>query len=538
MALHALAYCERLFYLEEVEEIRIADARVYAGRTLHEELRQDEEAEDGEWSSVELASERLGIRGKVDALRRRDGTIIPYEHKRGRAREEEGGHAAWASDALQITAYAVLLEEAHDTPIAEGRVRYHASAATVRVPIDEAARTGLRLATERARELRCSTERPPVAANDRLCSRCSLAPACLPEEERLAQDADWDPVRLFPAERDRKTIHVQEPGARVSRSSHLLAVIGTETERRFPVNEVGCIVLHGYTQITTQALHLCAEKEIQVHWVSAAGRYIAGLSAGAGGVQRRVRQYRALGDAAVCLELARRTAAAKAQTALRYVLRSTRGAGSRPPAVLDAIQTMRAAVRGIGRAKESAALRGHEGNAARGYFAAVPHLLRDEVPSEMRPDGRNRRPPRDRFNALLSFGYGLLYQAVLRAIITVGLEPALGYFHTPRSAAHPLVLDVMELFRVSAWDVPLIGSVNRLSWDPQADFEIAGERVWLSGGGRRKAIELFERRLQEVWRHPVVGHSLAYERLIELEVRLLEKEWSGSPGLFAQMRLR
>ena len=63
MALHALAYCERLFYLEEVEEIRIADARVYAGRTLHEELRQDEEAEDGEWSSVELASERLGIRG-------------------------------------------------------------------------------------------------------------------------------------------------------------------------------------------------------------------------------------------------------------------------------------------------------------------------------------------------------------------------------------------------------------------------------------------------------------------------------------------
>ena len=74
MALHALAYCERLFYLEEVEEIRIADNAVFAGRTLHEELKQDEE-ENGEWTSRELASERLGLTGKVDCLRRRDGHL-------------------------------------------------------------------------------------------------------------------------------------------------------------------------------------------------------------------------------------------------------------------------------------------------------------------------------------------------------------------------------------------------------------------------------------------------------------------------------
>ena len=132
----------------------------------------------------------------------------------------------------------------------------------------------------------------------------------------------------------------------------------------------------------------------------------------------------------------------------------------------------------------------------------------------------------------------MLYQAVLQAIFAVGLEPALGFFHAPRSSAYPLVLDLMELFRVPIWDMVLIGSLNRLQWQPEKDFDIAGKRVWLSGPGKEKAIALFEQRLEENWKHPVVSYSLSYARLIELEVRLLEKEWTGTPGLFARMRLR
>jgi len=206
--------------------------------------------------------------------------------------------------------------------------------------------------------------------------------------------------------------------------------------------------------------------------------------------------------------------------------------------VAQAVQVMREALQKISRAEGAMVVRGHEGLAARAYFNLLPTLLRPEVPAAMRPDGRNRRPPRDRFNALLSFGYALLYQNVLQAILAVGLEPALGFFHTPRSAAQPLVLDLMELFRLPIWDVTLIGSVNRLQWDPQADFQVTPGRVWLSDAGRRKAIALFENRLADVWRHPAIGYSLSYARLIELEVRLLEKEWTGQPGLFARMRLR
>jgi CRISP-associated protein Cas1 len=156
----------------------------------------------------------------------------------------------------------------------------------------------------------------------------------------------------------------------------------------------------------------------------------------------------------------------------------------------------------------------------------------------MRPAGRSKHPPRDRFNALLSFGYAMLQTAVHRSAVAVGLEPALGFYHRPRTAAPPLVLDVMELFRTTLWEIPLIGSVNRLQWNVERDFAISPGQVWLSDAGRKTAIGLFEERLQESHKHPHTGQSLTYARMIELELRLLEKEWTGCPGLFARMRVR
>ena len=166
MALHALAYCPRLFYLEEVEEIRVADARVYAGRELHAALAAEE---DGEAVQIELTSERLGLTGKIDCLRRRDGAYVPYEHKRGKpAHSADGSTEAWPSDRLQVVAYATLLEDTFGQVVPEGRVRYHAANVTVRVPIDEAARAELQDAITAARRLRESVERPPITSNERL----------------------------------------------------------------------------------------------------------------------------------------------------------------------------------------------------------------------------------------------------------------------------------------------------------------------------------------------------------------------------------
>jgi CRISPR-associated protein Cas1 len=537
MALHALAYCPRLFYLEEVEEIRVADDRVYAGRELHSSLAADE---DGEAVQVELTSETLGLTGKVDCLRRRDGSYLPYEHKRGKpAKGGDGKPEAWPSDRLQVIAYAALIEDAFGEPIAEGRIRYHAANTTVRIPIDEAARAELRQAIETARRLRDSVERPPIAANERLCVHCSLAPVCLPEEVRAERDPDHRTARLFPPDRDGTTLHVVSQGAHVGRSAETLVVRPRDgPEIKHPIRGLDALVLHGFAQVSTQALRGCAEHGVGVHWLTIAGFHTASLVATAGQVQRRIRQYRALTDEAICLRLTRALVLAKVEGQHRYLLRASRGDDASRDELRPHLAILQDALVSAGHADNRDSLRGHEGAAAAHYFEGLRSLLADAVPDELRWAARNRRPPLDRFNALLSFGYGLLHTAVMRAVLASGLEPALGFFHTPRSAAYPLVLDLMELFRLPLWDLVVVGSLNRGQWDPTADFTVTSAKVWLSEVGRKKAIGLFEARLDETWKHPVVDYSLTYARTLELEARLLEKEWTGEPGLFARARLR
>lgn len=542
MALHALLYCERLFYLEEVEEIRVADAAVYAGREMHESLAADDDA--GDWEEVDLASAALGIFGKVDCLKRRDGQLVPYEHKRGRCRRNADDRPeAWPTDRVQAGAYAMLLEEAIGKQVPEARVRYHKDNVTVRVPVDEALRAEVRTAVARARALRQTLERPPVTENEKLCRRCSLAPVCLPEEVRQDEDPTHQAVRLFPPDDQRTSLHVLSDGATVGRSGDRFVVRpreGEGEESKHASHEVAAVVLHGSNQITTQAIRLCVERDVAVHWVSGGGRHIASLTSSVGRVQRRIRQYQALADEQVRLRLAKQLVRAKVEGQHRYLLRATRGADNAQDrnTIRPDLLSISSALAGVASATNLDVLRGHEGDAAVHYFAGLRTAVSDEVPEPLRYAGRSRRPTLDRFSAILNFGYALLETAVMRALLAVGLEPALGFYHTPRSAAHPLVLDLMELFRCPLWDLVVIGSLNRGQWYPGDDFVVTRAKVWLSDAGRRKAIGLFEDRLRETWKHPVVNYSLSYARTIELEARLLEKEWTGEPGLFARLRLR
>ncbi len=551
IALHDLLYCERLFFLTEVEGIQCPNTLIYAGRRLHTE-RFPADDETPEMRSFEVGSEAWGLIGKVDAVRRRDGAWVAYEHKRGRCRRgADDSVEAWPSDRIQAIAYAVLIEEELGEPVTEARVRYHADNVTAMLPVDQSARDDLRRAIERARELRQTTARPPVHPNEKVCIRCSLAPVCLPEEERLlsldvpvpdAQDETTDPnsspPRLFPSHRERHTLHVTAHKAYVSRSSESLVVKTDDGDQRVPIEQIDALVIHGYGQVTTQAIQLCNSRQVAVQWFTAGGRFSGGLSASSGRVQQRIRQYQALTQPAIRLELTRRTVQAKVESQLRYLLRGTRGAGETRDQVQPGLERMREALSKIPLAESIDTLRGLEGISAKVYFEALPTLLIDSLPESLRPNGRTKHPPRDRFNCLLSFGYSQLFALVHRTLLEVGLEPAFGYFHQPRTSSPPLVSDVMEIFRVALVDMSVIASLNRNQWDPEADFAITGHSVWLSDQGRKKAITLFEQRLCESYKHPYTGQSLAYSRMVELEVRLLEKEWSGAPGLFAQLRMR
>lgn len=365
ISLHDLGYCHRLFYLTEVEGIQSPDANIYAGRELHDSLSADE---DGERTQLELADPVLGLIGKVDAIRRRNGSLIPYEHKRGKARRaDDKSPEPWPSDRLQVIAYALLLESANGASIPEGRIRYHADGVTVRVPIDDHARIDLQQAITIAKILRESTERPPVTENERLCVKCSLSPVCLPEEVRQADEPEHSPVRLFPPDRDGVSLHVVTAGARVGRSSETLVVTPPDDgpPSKHAVRVIDSLLLHGYAQVTTQALNLCAERGVPVHWVTISGRHVASLTASAGQVQRRVRQYRALSDESTCLRLAKALARGKIEGQHPYLLRGSRGDDEAREAMSADLIPIRNALAQIDTAADRDSLRGLEGSRAR-----------------------------------------------------------------------------------------------------------------------------------------------------------------------------
>lgn len=491
MALHALAYCERLFYLEEVEEIRVADANVYAGRRLHEEFDKGSKK-----YTLELASQELGIRGKVDYVRTDAGELIIYEHKKGRSNK---GNQAWPSDHLQTTAYGLLVSEHFNRPVKELRIRYHADNKTIVIPFDlDKAKKEVLKAVKRARELRSLLQRPPVNVPEKLCRTCSLAPVCLPEEERFAAEEKEKPLRLFPAEDEKRVIHLLEQGAKIHKDGYQFVIsLPDGNKKSIPGSNVASFVLHGNIQISTQAIHFCAANDIGIHWLSYGGHYVGALQKGAGYVQRRHRQYEAFHDPLFKILLVARLCRAKVENQLKYILRATRAKRSNAiqgqEALQASINSIRHEIKALARIEQSLSkinngniiqydrlikeMRGHEGRAGREYFKALACILNLTEKNLLYFDGRNRRPPKDPFNALLSFGYALLYKDCVAAIQAVGLDPCFGFFHTPRSSAYPLALDLMELFRVILWDMPLIASVNRKQWRKQ-DFEITGKQVW------------------------------------------------------------
>ncbi|MCY4648303.1 MAG: type I-MYXAN CRISPR-associated endonuclease Cas1 [Gammaproteobacteria bacterium] len=525
MALHALAYCPRLFYLENVEGQRVANARVYAGRELHSSLEHKHE------DSLHVVSSRLGLQGRVDFFRSDREELIPVEVKRGRAKRTDTGLTGWPSDVLQVGAYAMLLEESLETAVGHARIHYARDRAWVHVNVTDDLRRDVQDAVDEARRLSASSRRPPVAENENLCKHCSLSGVCLPDEERSVEN------RALPAppDDDRQVVHVTDPGSRIGKSALCLrvrAVGGSVTD--LPIAQVHSVVLHGNVQLTSQAIRLCVQRGVGVHWLTGSGRYLGSLAASVGNPTRRIRQYEALLDADTRLRLVLALVSARIWNQYRYLLRASRGKKQLRANVQPFLRELRTATHRLNRQSNLDSIRGIEGAAGRAYHGGLRKLIQ---PPDFASQRRTRQPAQDPFNALLNYSYSLLLARIANAVLACGIDPHLGFYHTDRSAAPPLTLDLMELFRVPLCDMSILGAINRRTWR-LSDFDCSDLGVRLSRHVRTQVIELFERRLDATWKHPATRHSLPYRKVIELEVQLLEKEWSGSEGQFAQARLR
>jgi len=173
-------------------------------------------------------------------------------------------------------------------------------------------------------------------------------------------------------------------------------------------------------------------------------------------------------------------------------------------------------------------LLGIEGNAARHYFGAFGGMLKpkDEGAPEFDFAGRNRRPPRDPVNAMLSFVYAMLAKDCTVALLAAGFDPFQGFYHQPRFGRPALALDLMEEFRPILADSTVLTLVN--SGAVRAgDFVHGGGAVNMKSAARKALIETYERRMDQLVTHPVFGYRISYRRVLEVQARLLARHVGG-----------
>jgi CRISPR-associated protein Cas1 len=555
-------YCERLAFLEWAQGEWADNAFTDEGRWVHRRADEPtgqlapvdgtEQTDERPYTarSVWLTSEKLGLTAKIDVVESAGGLVVPIEYKRGELPDvPEGAHLP---ERAQLCAQVLLLRE-HGYRCEEAAMYFAASRRRVPIAIDEALIEATLTAIARARALCEVTEPPAPLQNSPKCDGCSLVGICLPDEtnalradERgeaplvdvVAEESESSPraLRQLHASRDdRLPLYVQEQGARVGVDGERLTVKAKTialTEAR--LSNTSQVSVYGNVQVSTQAIRVLLERGIPLFFFTYGG-WFSGRLVGhdSKNVDLRIAQHRAASDEAFCVSFARALVAAKLRNA-RTLLRRNHAAPE--PVLLAHLEQLATKAEQCDRLES---LLGLEGTGARAYFGAFTGMLKGDGArlGAFDLDGRNRRPPKDRINALLSFTYGLLAKDVALALTASGLDPLLGFYHQPRFGRPALALDVMEELR------PLIGDsvvLNAVSTGVIAadDFVERAGAVAMTPSARRKLISAYERRLGTEIAHPLFGYSISWRRVLEVQARLLGRVLLGDLSRYPNFRTR
>ncbi len=384
---------------------------------------------------------------------------------------------------------------------------------------------------------------PAPLRNSPKCEGCSLNGICLPDEinaleASVARQRKEGEVRPLVTERDPgRALYVQLQGGKIGLDGGTLVVTSKEREviataRLFELSEV---VIWGNASISAQAIRELCDRQIPVCWLTYGG-WFSGMTEGLGSknIELRRAQFRVASDEAWSLRLARRLVATKITNSRTLLRRNHRGSSE---AVLRSLcHAMEAAES----AESLQVLLGIEGNAAKAYFAEWEHLLRPIGGAGafvLSLDGRNRRPPKDPVNALLSFTYSMLTREVTVAAKRVGFDPFLGFYHQPRFGRPALALDLMEEFRPILADSVVLNVINT-GVVTSSDFIRSHLGVALKPEARKRVLKAWDRRMTEEVTHPVFEYRLSYRRVLEVQCRLLGRHLLGELENYPEFKTR
>ena len=519
-------YCPRLAYLEWVQGEWDDNADTVDGRFVHRRVDAPSHAAVPEAADLQegmlrsarslmLSSERLGAVAKVDLVEAEGTRVTPVDYKRGRVPDNE--HRAYDPERVQLCLAGLLLRDnGYDC---DGGVLYFVESRTrVDVPFDDELVALTMRSLDELRQTAAKGIMPPPLVDSPKCPRCSLVGICMPDEVNVLRGEIERPRRLRPARDDRLPLYVLEQGAYLGKKGDRLHVTakGEElaTVRMIDVSQVS---LFGNVQVSAPALRELCNRGIPISHLSWGG-WFYGITTGHGhrNVEARIAQYRAA-DAPGALALAAAFVAGKIRNQ-RTLLR--RNLPDKDGATLTIL--MRCARRAR-LAADAPALLGIEGFAARTYFEAFPRLFRNTgewAGERFQLNGRNRRPPRDEVNAVLSFLYAMLIREAHVAVSAVGLDPYRGLFHAVRYGKPALALDLCEEFRPIVADSVCITLFNQGELTP-TDFIRRARGVALTDPARKSVIRAYERCMARTVRHPLFGYTVSYRRILEVQARLL-----------------
>ena len=549
--LNEYTYCPRLFYLEFVQQEWAHSVDTLDGRFIHRRVDQEkgsvpapevlEDMPKLHARSVMVGSDALGAVARIDLLESDNGSVVPVDYKRGTPPNVPEG--AYEPERVQLCLQGLLLRE-HGYACDYGILYFAATQTRVTIAFTAAliARTLELLAA--ARHTAAAGEIPPPLVDSPKCPRCSLVGICLPDEVNLlrAEDAQLltdseqqetlphlpgtpsqpvEPRRLVPARDDRLAVYVQGQGHSVGLKGEVLEIRDKgKAVNEARLMEISQLSLFGNVQLTAQALRELAAREVPIVHLSYGGWLNAVTTPPPHkNIELRRRQFAAAADPAVCLHLARAFVAGKIRNT-RTLLR--RNARDLPTGVLTQLAAVRRRAEG---AESLEQLLGLEGTAAREYFAHFARLFKpgdDGNTPAFEFTSRNRRPPRDPVNALLSFLYAMLSKEMVVTLVGVGFDPYLGFYHQPRYGRPALALDLMEEFRPLVADSVAISLINTGELRP-VDFIARAGAVALTESGRRRVLEAYERRLDTLVTHPRFGYAISYRRIFEVQARLLAR---------------
>lgn len=515
--LNEYVYCPRLCYMMWVQSEFVDNEYTVDGRNKHKRVDQDgkkppssEELEDPfQTSSVYLSGEKCGLTTKIDIVKSENDKVEPIEYKRSKAPDVK--HGAYDSDRVQICAQGLILRE-NGYECERGCIYFKGSKKKVEIPLDE---NLIEFTLELLSEMKSMAEKgvmPSPLKDSPKCPGCSLVGICLPDEINTLKKSEDKPRKLVPSRDDKMPIYISGYGHSLHKKGNRVEIRKKDGgDKEVPFRDISQVCLYGDIYVTSSLLRKFMQNNIPVCYFSYGG-WFYGVSKGMPhkNVELRKKQYVNHFNQTRSLEVSKKFVIGKIKNCRTMLRRNDSDIASK------ILSKMSELANKVEKAEDKQELLGLEGAAAQTYFSRFSNMFKDGFDFNK----RDKRPPRDPINAILSYLYGMLTKEYFVTLMSVGFDPYLGFYHSPKYGRPALALDMIEEFRPLIAESVAITLFNNDELKDK-DFVETSEGVNLKPKSKKKVIRGYERRIKDEITHPIFEYKVSYRRILEIQSRLL-----------------